>query len=293
LTRRPRSFRLRVGGLTLHVRSARPTPALRPLPYHRAFLARAGADMELRYEEGPTDAPRGRAEFESGGVWRVHRAPGRRLLYVFESRAARPARYKTVAVDARLRRGVLRFSPGSGPRNALEFPLDELLFQHRLSLDGGMEVHACGMLDRGRVALFPGRSGAGKSTMARLWRAHANGAVALSDDRVVVRRARGALRAWGTPWHGEGRFASPRAGRLAAVFFLRRGARSRAVPLAPALAAAELFARAFPPPWHRRAVDRVLARCADVARSVPCYLLRVRPGGDAVALARALLHEAP
>jgi len=48
-----------------------------------------------------------------------------------------------------------------------------------------------------------------------------------------------------------------------------------------AAAAAELFARSFPPPWERAAVARVLSLCARVARAVPCARLRVRPDRSA------------
>lgn len=208
-----------------------------------------GGDIRLRYTEEPPPLP-GRAEmlFDSGGVWRVERAKGG-LLYSFRIRGRRPPLYKVVSIDEGLREGWLHFDPSPrGPHFALDYPLDELLFQHRLAREGAAEVHGCGVVWKGRTLLFCGRSGAGKSTTARLWKRHARGAQLLSDDRVVLRPVRGGVRASGTPWHGDGGFASPASARLGAVFFLRHGKTTRLTPLGTAEAAARLFARSFPPP---------------------------------------------
>jgi hypothetical protein len=161
-----------------------------------------------------------------------------------------------------------------------------MLFQHRLARDGGLELHACGLILRGGALLFCGRSGAGKSTTARLWRRLRPRTPLLSDDRIVLRRRGGGFRAYGTPWHGDGGFASPRSAPLAAVFFIRHGRRSRARALPPAEAASRLFSRSFPPPWDRSAVGRVLDACARVAARVPCFELRFRPDASAIAAAR-------
>jgi hypothetical protein len=220
--------------------------------------------------------------FDSGSVWRVYRRRGG-YLYTFRSPALDPPLYKAVAIDRRLTRGRLHFSRRPrGPRNPLDYPLDELLFQHRLVREGGMEVHACGLLLRGRAVLFCGRSGAGKSTTARLWRRHHPAARLLSDDRIALRpRARG-VRAHGTPWHGDGGFASDRAGLLRAVFFLAHARRTAVRRLPEAEAAARLLARSFPPPWDRGALASVLAACGRVAAAVPCYELAFRPDASAV-----------
>jgi energy-coupling factor transporter ATP-binding protein EcfA2 len=145
-----------------------------------------------------------------------------------------------------------------------------------------MEVHACGLIVEGGAVLFCGQSGAGKSTTARLWRRHRAGTRILSDDRIAVRSRRGRFWAHGTPWHGDGGFASSEGGPLRAVFFLKHAKRTRLVPLAVADAASRLYARTFPPPWDAAAVARVLESCGRVAAEVPCYELPFRPDAGAV-----------
>lgn len=288
-----RSIRLRVGGLVLAVESDRPTPALDPPPGFDCFLAPRGGDIRLELtSEAPPDA-RGVPLFESGGVWRVHRH-GRGLLYSFRVPGRRPPVYKAVLVDSALRRGRLFFPPADGgPRYALDYPLDELLFQHRLAREGALEVHGCGVVWRGRTLLFCGQSGAGKSTTARLWRRHAPGARVLSDDRIVLKPGRRGVRAWGTPWHGEGRFAAAACAPLGAVFFLSHGTATRVRALGGPEAAARLLARGFPPPWDARALARALATCAEVAARVPAFDLAFRPDRSAVRAVQSAAARPP
>jgi hypothetical protein len=280
-----------VGGLVLAVEADRPTPALDPPPSLVPFLVARGGDVRLRYTEEPPPLP-GRAEtlFESGGVWRVERVEDG-LLYSFRIRNRRPRLYKVVSIDERLRAGRLHFDPSPrGPHFALDYPLDELLFQHRLARQGSVEVHGCGVVWRRRALVFCGRSGAGKSTTARLWKRHVPGARLLSDDRVVLRPGRRGVRVYGTPWHGDGGFATPASAPLGALFFLRHGKKTRLVPVGTAEAAARLFARSFPPPWDTEGLEGALDACADAAAARPAFDLFFRPDRTAVAAVRAVVR---
>jgi hypothetical protein len=284
--------RLRVAGLTLLLRARRRDPLLSLPAPSRPFASARGGDIVLDLERGaaPAADPT-RLLFESGGVWRVH-AHGPGLLYTFRSPALRPPVYRAVEIDSGLRRGTLFCPPAQGraPRHALEFPLDELLFQHRLAREGALEVHACAVAVAGGALLFSGQSGAGKSTTARLWRRARPDSLVLSDDRVVLRLRRGRPWAHGTPWHGEARFASPAARPLRAVFFLRHARRAalRRLPLVEA--AARLLSRSFPPPWDGDALARALEAAHRVAAAVPCYDFGFRPDRSAVEAASDVLR---
>lgn len=285
---------LGVAGLTLVVRSVEPVGCLGLPVAARPFRRTRPADIRLDLSFEPVPRPaEANLLFDSGAVWRAYRR-GRGLLYTFQTPALTPALYKGVAIDRALRRGTLYFPPTTGgtpPRSALDFPLDELLFQHRLAREGGIELHACGIRVAGQALLFCGQSGAGKTTTARLWHRHRPSATILSDDRIVVRRHLEGLRAHGTPWHGEAGYAHPGSAPVGAVCFLRHAPAPRLRPLTAAEAAARLFARTFPPLWDRGAVRRMLATCGRLAAAVPCVEFGFRPDASAVPAALELLRR--
>ena len=280
----PVALRLRVAKLVLAVRRDARAGCLAPPATYQPFLARRGADILLDLADEPVPRPpRSALLFSSGGLWRVYRFDDG-LLYQFHSPACDPSDYKAVSIDAARRRGRLYFPRprGRGPRLALDHPLDELLFQHRLAQDGDIEVHACGLVVAGKALLFCGQSGAGKSTTARLWRRQRPRSLILNDDRIVVRQTLGTWRAWGTPWHGDAGCVSAASRPLGALFFLQQARQTSVARLAPAEAGGRLFALTFYPPWEGESVARALDTCAKIATQVPSYLLRFRPDASAV-----------
>ena len=284
--------RFRVAGITLAAHSRRRTPFLSLSRTFRPFLCVDGSDirLELSEELPPKPDPAGLL-FDSGGVWRVYRT-GRGFLYTFSTSLLDPPLYKAVEIDRALRRGTLYYPrprEGRRPPSALSYPLDELLFQHRFAREGSMEVHAFGVAGEHGAMLFCGQSGAGKTTMAKLWRRHRPEDLILSDDRVIVRPGKSGLWAYGTPWHGEGCFGSPEGRPIGAIFFIRHAKRTVARRLEVPVAASRLFVRTFPPPWDRDALDAVLGVCSRLAGEVPCYDLGVCPGKPVLDVVRGLM----
>jgi len=287
------AVRLRVAGVTLSLRTRGRRPRLSLPAGGRRFAARAGQDIRLEVVEAAApEPPAGSLLFDSGGLWRVYRH-ARGLLYLLREPVRGAPPHGAALVDRAWRRGVLYVPPVSGrrPRRpVLDYPLDELLFQHHAARWGGMEVHAAGVVVGGRAVLLCGASGAGKTTLTRLFKRHRPSTRVLSDDRVIVREHRGRLWAYGTPWHGSARFASPEGRPLAAILFLVQAARASTARLGLAEAATRLFACAFPPPWDARAIQRVLGLCGKAASAVPCSVLRFRRDASAV---RSVLRSLP
>ena len=258
----------------------RPTPALDPPPALRPFLVARGGDIRLRYRERPAARrPPGERLFDSGGVWRVERSRGR-LVYRFRIPNRRPPHYKAVVIDAALRRGTLALR--SRPAAA------------RTSRSTTRSTSCCS--STGSPATAPSRCTAAASCggAARCSSAAAR-APASRPPRGSgggTRAARGCSRttgwscapadarcaSYGTPWHGDGGFASPRrAPRSARSSSCATAGPRRLRPLPRAEAAARLFTRSFPPPWDREGVARALDACADAAARAPAFELAFRP----------------
>lgn len=120
-------------------------------------------------------------------------------------------------------RYVVRYgAPPQAPIVALQSELTA--FSFALAARGlGLIAHSCAfVLPDGPGVLCPGRSGAGKTTLARLLRDNAPAIDLLTDDRAIV-TLEDSLTLWGSPWPGAARVAASGGAPLAAVMFIRHG----------------------------------------------------------------------
>jgi hypothetical protein len=145
-------------------------------------------------------------------------------------------------------------------------------------------VHASSLVRGGGAYLFPGRSGAGKTTVTRL----SPDAMLLSDEISLVEAA-GA--AHGSPFWGE--LARPGANvrvALRGIYFLSHAAAHAAAPLSRRQALAHLLPNVLFFATEPALVARVLDVASALVAAVPCWRLSFRrdPGfWDVVAPAGA------
>jgi hypothetical protein len=289
-------YALRVGDLTVAVESVSPSLRLETPGSSRLFLADSEKpDLGLRvYWRQLEPEPDGELLFDSGGAWRLYESQGRHV-YRFFDRSFGPAPYKEAWLDPDLTSGELFLNPAAFPLDkpvdALEFPLDELLFLRLLAARGGIELHACGVVaPSGQGYLFAGQSGDGKTTTARLWEGFP-GAAVLSDDRIIVRRGtEGTWWMYGTPWHGEAELAANAKAPLRALLLLERGERNALQEVPPAEAVSSLLARSFVPFHDADLMAVTLQLLEDLTLEIPCLRLSFVPDAEAV---RFVIESAP
>ena len=282
---------LSIAGVVIGLQSAPDGPPAAVDGAASAFLVPpAVPDIEVRAAWADLRSPaRGRLLFDSGGLWQLHEQDDE-YVYSFSSPVFEGGPYRRASFDADFRRGVVmldrRSFTGRPPAFPLEYPLDELMVINRLVFDEGVEIHGCGVIDAdGRGYLFAGQSGAGKSTIARLW-AQA-GATVISDDRVVLRTEGSGIAMHGTPWHGDAEFAAPAKAPLSAVMLLAQAPSNRLLALSDARAAARLFSCAFPVFHSAVALDRTLALLATIVSLVPTRILEFTRTPEAIAFVRS------
>jgi hypothetical protein len=243
---------------------------------------------DVEFEVGFSDcfgAPDGELIFDSGGLWKLYRrAEG--YCFRFATAHLGPMPYKQAFVSKDFSSGRIelarQYFPAREPINPLEYPLDELLWIHRLAMGEGVEVHGCGVIaPDGRGMLLTGHSGAGKSTSARLWSKH-HAARVLSDDRIILRQENGRIQMYGTPWHGDAGIAEAAQSPVDAIFVLEHGQANELRPLGAAESAAELFARSFVPHHSHEGLSSVLKFFHAVTSSVPCFGFSFVPDFTAV-----------
>lgn len=225
--------------------------------------------------------------FDSGALWQLYQENGS-YLFRFASPILGPHPYKVASFNKEFSQGEIHlhrhyFRPDQ-PVYPLEYPLDELTVNHFLATRKGLEVHACGVLaPSGEAYLFAGQSGAGKTTMAKLWQKF-NRVKILSDDRIILRKKNHGIWMYGTPWHGEAEIASPEKRPLTKIFFLKHGERNEIIHLGKIEAVSRLFASSFPPLYDEQAIELILAFLSEVVKTTPCYELNFVPDEKVVEL---------
>ncbi|HVV17156.1 MAG TPA: hypothetical protein VHH90_08130 [Polyangia bacterium] len=171
---------------------------------------------------------------------------------------------------------------GQGRCEMSPFAVDTLLrviFATLLPRAGGMLIHACGLRHAAVGVIFPGQSGAGKTTLARK---APDADDVLSDEIVAVRRLDDGWRVFGTPFWGD--FArggiSMRSWPLRTVAFLTQTREIGMAPITSSDATLRLLGCFMSFAVDRASVERSLAvaiqLCAEV-RSVEAGLTRAAP----------------
>ncbi len=172
--------------------------------------------------------------------------------------------------------------PGRPAPFALNYPSDQVLLTNRLLRLGAVVLHACGVVVDGRGYVFCGRSGIGKTTMARMWRA--KGATLLNDDRIILRLVDGKVRLFSSPWHGEEREVKAENVPLAALFHLSQAPAHALTLLAGALPGARLVATALAPFYAAEGIARLLEEVDQITAAVPSFDLAFAPDPSVIDL---------
>lgn len=158
------------------------------------------------------------------------------------------------------------------------YPNDMLVLTRLLADRFGCMFHSSGAIMNGRGFLFVGHSEAGKSTMVKLIKDHAE---ILCDDRNIVRRSNNAYRLYGSWNHGEVPTVSANSAPLEAIFFLDKSVRDSISPVENKLVIiSRLIACTIKPLASRDWWDRILSVVEGLAQQVPCYSLKFSLTGD-------------
>jgi hypothetical protein len=238
------------------------------------FESKGKADLSIRFLRGEPEIRDGQKLFESLHIWSLYGSNDTRIIKIYEEM---PGLERILVLPSELNSANLYFpfstdtavDPFSGPTL-------ELLMINYLAQGRGVILHGCGIEKDGEGILFIGESGAGKSTMANLWNAD-EGIEILSDDRIIVRKSGGDFRIYGTPWHGEAQFVSPRGVNLKKMFFLRHAEQNEILALNGVESVQQLLKCSFPPFWDAKGMNFTLDLFSELATAVPCYELDFKP----------------
>lgn len=169
--------------------------------------------------------------------------------------------------------------------------LQVLLINYLSRRRQGIFTHSSGLKDvDGRGLVFNGRSGAGKSTMARLWHRNTRAQV-LNDDRIIITRQKGGWVMHPSPWHGAFQDYLDRklsCADLRALFFIHHGRENAAERLSPGEAFPLFYPGLFPTFWDRSSLENIASLALEMVSSVPCYRLGFVKGTRVIEYLRTL-----
>lgn len=169
--------------------------------------------------------------------------------------------------------------------------LQVLLLNYLAQRKQGIIAHAVAIKDTDGIGrVFAGKSGAGKSTTARIWRANTRASV-LNDDRVLISKKRGKFLIYGSPWHGEFSDFLETCGKTASldmILFLYHAKSNKAEKISALKALRYLYPSIIPCFWDKELAGNIVDLCVDVSKTVSCWHFGFVNDKSAVSFARGI-----
>lgn len=169
--------------------------------------------------------------------------------------------------------------------NPMNTPLDQLLLMYALAHHHGVMLHASAVDFDGHGILFLGRSGVGKTTIAKQFQISGCKSV-IGDDRLVLREISSGFMICGTPWASARSLSSNVNVPLKNLYFLQQGPVDSLRLLSPTDAFERLLQVASAPWGDQAFLDPILTTLEKLASTTPAYLLCCQKGRGVVNLIR-------
>lgn len=165
--------------------------------------------------------------------------------------------------------------------NPVRYPFDQILLMHYLASRSGILVHAAGIEINGKGYIFPGKSGAGKTTISKQFVSKSFGTM-LSDDRLIIRKIDDTFMVFGTPWPGEGGIVINRGVPLNGIFFISHSTINKIERISPDTTVEKLLPIVSIPWYDPEPMKNILGFCDDLIKHIPAYILHFKPDRDVV-----------
>lgn len=160
-----------------------------------------------------------------------------------------------------------------------------------LSKRDSLFVHSMGVKDRGgRGLIFIGKSGQGKSTLARIWHNFSKAKV-LNDDRIIIRNNGGCFLMHSSPWHGDFSdylVSKVDRAKIKSIFFLSHGKANSAKSISAKRAFNLLFPCLFPTFWDKAGLIKSINLSQGIIKNSSCFRLAFKNDKQIISFVRAI-----
>ncbi len=160
-----------------------------------------------------------------------------------------------------------------------------LLWRH-----SGFLLHSSVVRLEGKIVLFCGPSGIGKSTQAELWRTYL-GAEILNGDRCAVTLRQDGFWGSGSPYCGSSGIYSAEEGPIAAIVLLEQSSKNTIRNTAAKEIIRAFYRETITNTWDQAYTQHSLSILDCLIQSVPIYTLSCRPDEDAALLAYQTIYK--
>ncbi|MBI4649204.1 MAG: hypothetical protein HY738_22070 [Bacteroidia bacterium] len=149
----------------------------------------------------------------------------------------------------------------------LEYPIGPLIMYYITNAGNGIMLHASAIIHKTKGLVFTGFSGAGKTTMAWLWK---NFTPVINDDRIIIRWIKNKFFIYNTPLYADD---LPKKAELSKIFIIRHSSENQLKRIYGTNAIARTMAFCIQHNYNNKLIERMTDVIAAIVNNVPVYEL--------------------
>ncbi len=171
------------------------------------------------------------------------------------------------------------------PQNSilpLKYPLGPIVMHYMTLTSEAVMMHASCAFDGEKARLFSGFSGAGKSTMSKLW-ADAGSRI-INDDRLIIRKRKNGYIVYNTPMYYRD---MPKEAPLNSIYLISHSPENKAKRLNGAMAISKVMAFCIQNNFDKQFIQSRLSFFSELCMQIPVFELGFVPDESVIHFIKA------
>lgn len=159
----------------------------------------------------------------------------------------------------------------------LKYPLGPIIMHYLTLTSESVMMHASCAFDGSKSRIFTGFSGAGKSTISKLWSDEGN--LIINDDRLIIRKQDKGYFVYNTPMYYKD---IPKVAPLSSIYLISHSPQNKIKRLTGALAISKVMAFCIQNNFDRQFIESRLNFFGELCSHIPVYELGFVPDNSVV-----------